>query len=171
MKPTNSQAPSEASPIVPKTPPEEKDVAVMREDGRSVRAVEWYEVVSREVKVEEGAEGHCGEVVKKPLVELVNTRSPHFDPVQYMEKHVIVAHKLHYSVPETYADIPAVIRYDNEDNSLRVFNISKGDFDIQEINRPKKLKYLDTVIKLDEVYGFVYGSISSRFWMMRLAMN
>ena len=88
-----------------------------------------------------------------------------------MEKHIVVAHKLHYSVPETYADIPAVVRYDNEDNSLRIFNVSKGGINIQDKVKPKKLKNLDTVIKLDEVYGFVYGSVSSRFWMMRIAMN
>lgn len=34
-----------------------------------------------------------------------------------------------------------------------------------------ELKNLDQTIDIDEIVGFVYGSFSSRFWMMRIGMN
>ena len=34
-----------------------------------------------------------------------------------------------------------------------------------------ELVNLDQIIDIDEIVGFVYGSFSSRFWMMRIGIN
>ena len=59
------------------------------------------------------------------MTEMINTRSCNFDPIVYMSKYTIKCKKLHYSVPQFYDDIPAIISYDNEANTLKIFNIEE----------------------------------------------
>lgn len=85
-----------------------------RPNERNVRDVEWYEFLPRLNKKV---------ITPKPVSEWLDTRSVKFDPIRYLAKFMIKCQKLHYSVPQSYGDIPAVIKYDNEGNKLRIYNM------------------------------------------------
>jgi len=79
---------------------------------------------------------------------------------------VIYCKKYHYSVPETYLRIDACITLNKKGNKIIVYNVD-GDKNV----RLKRLDKIEMKIKLDEIQGFIYGSFSTRFWMMRRGIN
>lgn len=82
---------------------------------RDTRTVEWYEFLPlRQQKAEE---------FKRPLNQMINTRSMKFDPRVYLAKHAIKCQKFHYSVPQFYSDIAAIIQYENEKNVLNIYKL------------------------------------------------
>ena len=55
----------------------------------------------------------------------MNTNSDQFDPVFFLSRNLIECRKLHYSVPLFLNDINALIRFDNEKNQLKIFNVTE----------------------------------------------
>lgn len=133
--------------------------------------VEWWEFLERPER---------SDPIRK-LSEYVNTKSDRFDPVHYFSSHAILCQKLHYSVPLFLDDVPGVLIFDSEVDQLKIYNMEKlvakeGDEGslpqaANKWRRLERLKDLDQVIQIDDIYGFVYGSFLSRFWMLRIGMN
>lgn len=102
------------------------DIVIEPKIEKNIREVEWYEFIpKREPKLSQPV---------LSMTEMINTRSCNFDPIVYMSKYTIKCKKLHYSVPQFYDDIPAIISYDNEANTLKIFNIEGN----QGNNKSKK---------------------------------
>ena len=98
--------------------------------------------------------------------------------MHHLSKCAIRCQKLHYSVPQFFNDICAVLKFDNEANSIKIFNVeailAKKKIDSVYINWNSdriRLNKLDREVKFDDIVGFVYGSFTSRFWMMRIGIS
>jgi hypothetical protein len=88
------------------------------------------------------------------------------DSLDYMAKNPIVCKKYHYSVPETYLRIDACISLSKDQKTLIVYNTNDcADSTLKKLNK------VEMKIKLEKVQGFIFGSFSTRFWMMRMGIN
>ena len=57
---------------------------------------------------------------------------------------------------------------------MKIFNLEDALVSPDTLNRNDdlyKLDKLDRIVRFDDIIGFVYGSFSSRFWMMRMGMS
>jgi hypothetical protein len=83
-----------------------------------------------------------------------------FDPVEYMHSNNIKCKKFNYSVPQSYDDKKALIKMSSDEKCLDIYNLTNDETD-----------GLIKQIPIDEITGFIYGSFSTRFWMMRIGIN
>lgn len=110
--------------------------------------------------------------ISKQLLQRESTLQPtkqrfaYSDSIKYMKENIIRCHKYHYSVPQTYTYCSAVISLTKDEKVLRIFNITG-----HENQHLPELTRIEAKIPLDEIHGFIYGSFSTRFWMMRLGIN
>lgn len=103
-----------------------------------------------------------------------------FDPVLYLTQNTMMCKKYNYAVPASYGFSDAIIRYNNEKETIDIFNVehlinksTKDDGDIvmrngRTLHKLDKLRYS---LKIKEISGFIYGPFSTRFWMMRMGLN
>lgn len=67
-----------------------------------------------------------------------------------------------------------MIKYDSETNHLKIFDLDNTRVPGSSIDYHTdvfRLDKLDQEINVGDIDGFIYGSFSSRFWMMRIGMN
>ena len=82
------------------------------------------------------------------------------DPRKYMRDNDIICQKFNYSVPQSFDDKKALIRLSDDQKCLEIFNI----FNLEANGLIKS-------IPINDLTGFIYGSFSTRFWMMRIGIN
>lgn len=63
-------------------------------------------------------------------------------------------------MPQSYDDKAAIIELTEDEEFLNIYNYNNNQKDGLIIK-----------IKIDSITGFIYGSFSTRFWMMRIGIN
>ena len=76
--------------------------------------MEWFEFLPK--KNQKKIEPKC-------VSEWLDTTSIKFDPIKHLTRYMIKCQKLHYAV-QNYNDISAVIKYIDETNVLKVYNMN-----------------------------------------------
>jgi len=89
-----------------------------------------------------------------------------FDPCDYLKNNLIFCRKYNYSVPKSFNDYKAAIHLSNDEEIIKIYNAEDS-----EKNSYIKCDHLTHSIKIKDIKGFIYGSFSTRFWMMRIGVN
>ena len=98
--------------------------------------------------------------------KVYNSYSVRFDPILFMKSAKIECSKYHYSVPENYSTSESILTITADETEILLFNIEG-----QEYNKQQNLNKLRQKIKVSDIYGFTYGSFSTRFWMLKIGIN
>jgi hypothetical protein len=89
-------------------------------------------------------------------------------PEQVLVKEIIPCKKYHYSIPQSYSFTNAAISISPDFNNIIIYNQDHSKEKGMSLRTPGKQI---EKIPLSDVSGFIYGSFSTRFWMMRIGIN
>ena len=97
------------------------------------------------------------------------------DPIQYMKSNLIECEKHNYTVQNSVKKKKIYIHFDIENDSLNIYeDVNDNIIDSLKSKNlifDKILGKLIHKINMLDIKGFIFGSFSSRFWMLRLYSN